>query len=78
MANEPRATREHLVARTLRRAVLVVLLFGSLGTLAELLLIGHYEDTWQFAPLGLLALVIVVIGAYLKRPASRFAEWSPP
>lgn len=69
MANESKATREHLVARTLRRAVLAVLLFGSLGTLAELFLIGHYEDAWQFAPLGLLAVVILVTGAYLKRPS---------
>ncbi len=69
MANKSKATREHLVARTLRRAVLAVLLFGSLGTLAELLLIGHYEDAWQFAPLGLLAVVILVTGAYLKRPS---------
>jgi len=69
VANEPNAKREHLVARTLRRAVLAVLIFGSLGTLAELFLVGHYEDTWQFVPLGLLALVIVVIGAYLKRPS---------
>lgn len=69
MANESKATREHLVARTLRRAVLAVLLFGSLGTLAELFLIGHYEDAWQVAPLGLLAVVILVTGAYLKRPS---------
>jgi len=61
------ATREHLIARTLRRAVLAVLLFGSAGTLAELLLVGHYEDTWQFAPLALLAVVILVTGAYLRR-----------
>ena len=62
-------TREPLVARTLRRAVLVVLLFGCLGTLAELYLIGHYEDTWQFVPLSLLVAVILVTGAYLRRPA---------
>jgi hypothetical protein len=68
VSKEPVATREHLVARTLRRGVLAVLLFGSLGTLAELFLIGHYEDTWQFAPLGLLVVVILVIGAYLRRP----------
>jgi len=37
--------------------------------MAELFLVGHYEDTWQFAPLGLLALVIVVTGAYLWRPS---------
>jgi len=59
---------EHLVARTLRRAVLAVLLFGSIGTLSELLLIGHYDDVWQYAPLILLAGVIVVTAMYLWRP----------
>ena len=48
--------------------MLTVLLFGSVGTLAELFLIGHYEDRWQFVPLGLLAVVILVTGAYLRRP----------
>jgi len=69
VSKKPSTKREHLVARTLRRAVLAVLLFGSFGTLAELLLIGHYEDTWQFAPLGLLGAVILVTGVYLKRPS---------
>jgi hypothetical protein len=62
-------TRERLVARTLRRAVLAVLLFGSIGTLAELFLIGHYDDAWQFAPMVLLGVGILVTGAYLRRPS---------
>jgi len=63
------AFREPLVARTLRRGVLTVLLLGSVGTLAELYLIGHYEDTWQFVPLGLLVAVTLATGAYLRRPS---------
>jgi hypothetical protein len=65
----PQTQRENIVARMLRRAVLAVLLFGSVGTLSELLLIGHYDDAWQYAPLGLLAAVIVVTARYLWRPS---------
>jgi hypothetical protein len=44
-----------------RRLLMLVLVLGALGTSAELLLIGHYEDRWQLVPLvvfgaGLLAL----------------------
>ncbi len=71
MTKDGSVTREHLVARTLRRAVLAVLLFGSIGALAELILVGHYEDAWQFAPLGLLGLVILVTAVYLRRPSEK-------
>lgn len=67
MPSEP-AARERFVARSLRQAVLAVLLFGSLGTLSELYLIGHYGDWWQCIPIGLLILVAVVSAGYLLRP----------
>ena len=40
----------------LRAADVVLFLFvlGAAGTLGELLLIGHYEGGWQWAPLALL------------------------
>ncbi len=47
----------------LRRGVLAILLFGSIGVLIELLLIGHTEDWWQILPLALLGGVIVVATA---------------
>lgn len=37
-----------------RHMLLAVLVFGLTGTLTELLLIEHYEDAWQFAPLLLI------------------------
>ena len=49
----------------LRRGVLAILLFGSIGVLIELLLIGHTEDWWQILPLALLGGVIVVATAAL-------------
>jgi hypothetical protein len=63
------APREPLVARLLRRAVLAILLFSTVGSLMELWLLGHYEDAWQFIPLGLLLLTLVVTTAYLLRPS---------
>ena len=42
--------------------LLFILVLGILGTGTELLLVGHYEDPWQFVPLGLFALALLVIG----------------
>ncbi len=53
----------------LRRGVLAVALFGSLGALVELLLIGHTEDWWQLLPLALLVAVLVVSAAAWFVPA---------
>ena len=38
-----------------RRYLLYILLFGAVGLLAELYLLGHYEDRKQWIPLVLLA-----------------------
>jgi ABC-type nickel/cobalt efflux system permease component RcnA len=46
----------------IRPAVLALYVIGAAGTVVELLLIGHYEDPWQVAPLGLLAASLVVAG----------------
>lgn len=40
---------------TIRRVILGVLLLGMTGLLAELLLLGHYEDFKQWIPIGALA-----------------------
>ncbi|NKB89375.1 MAG: hypothetical protein GKS06_14240 [Acidobacteria bacterium] len=57
--------------RLVQRGILAVLLFGAVGTLAELALIGHNEDWWQIAPLALLGAVIAVSAAQLARPSDR-------
>ena len=59
---------EGRAARLVQKGILGVLLFGSVGTLAELLLIGHTEDWWQIAPLLLLGLVVVASAFQLVRP----------
>jgi hypothetical protein len=54
--------------RTMRRVLLGALLAGMAGTTAELLLIGHVEDEWQFVPIVLLALGLVIAAAHAFRP----------
>ncbi len=46
----------------LRRALLAVLVLGVVGTQGELLLLKHYEDKWQFAPLVLNGIALLVVG----------------
>jgi hypothetical protein len=45
----------------LRRLILALLAFGLIALGGELLAIGHFEDAWQIAPLGLIAVTTVVI-----------------
>lgn len=54
--------------RTLRRVLLAALLAGMAGTAAELLLIGHFEDSWQLVPVVLLSLGTLAAVAHAVRP----------
>lgn len=56
----------------LRRALLGVLAVGLAGTLAELLLLGHWEDAWQWVPLALLGAGLVAVAWHARQrgPAS--------
>ena len=42
----------------LRRLLLWLLVFGLLGTITELVLMGHDEDVWQIIPLAVIALAV--------------------
>ena len=44
-----------------RRFLLLLYVMGIVGTAADLLLTGHFEDLWQLAPLALMAVSGVVI-----------------
>jgi hypothetical protein len=46
----------------LRAFLLVALLLSLAGTLAELLLLEHFEDAWQWAPIALLAAALLTMG----------------
>lgn len=45
----------------LRRGILALLVFGCVGLLGELLLLEHYEELPQIAPLVLLGLTLVTV-----------------
>lgn len=61
---------EHRTTRVLRSLLLAVLLFGVLGTLAELYLLEHYEDWWQLVPLLLLGVAAPVIARCWALPSA--------
>lgn len=49
-----------VVLEQLRTLLLVVIVIGMAGTATDLLLLEHYEDGWQMAPLVMLALGLVM------------------
>lgn len=53
---------------SLRRALLAILAFGVVGVLAELYLIGHYEQWWQIVPVASLGLSLPLILACWVTP----------
>lgn len=55
----------------LRRALAALVALGSAGLLAELLLLEHWDDPWQLAPLALLALGLPLTMVVMRRPGPR-------
>jgi hypothetical protein len=47
-----------------RAALLAIFTLGSLGTLAELLLLEHFEESWQWTPIALIAASLLTLGAH--------------
>ena len=45
----------------LRLLLLITLVVSLVGTLAELLLLEHFEDAWQWAPIALLGAALVTL-----------------
>jgi hypothetical protein len=50
--------------------LLLILVLGLIGTAAELILVKHYEDWKQVAPLGLIGLALVAIIWHAVAPAA--------
>ena len=48
-------------AARIRGFILLIFVAGSVGTGADLLLLGHFEDFWQWVPLVLLPLGLIVV-----------------
>jgi hypothetical protein len=59
----------------LRRLLLGLMLLGMLGLLAELLLLEHFEDVWQWVPLVALAIGVLLALAVWMRPG-RATLWA--
>jgi hypothetical protein len=55
-------------AQVLRRVVLAIIAFALVGTVAELLLIGHYKELTQWPPLILLGLTAIGIILMIRSP----------
>ena len=47
-----------------RRILLLTLVVSLVGTIAELLLLEHFEDAWQWTPIALLGAALLVLGWY--------------
>jgi len=54
----------------LRWLVLALLTFGMMGTGIDLLLLDHYEEIWQMAPLLLIVAGLAAAAAVAARPAA--------
>jgi len=54
---------------TIRRLLLAVLVIGMTGTLIDLLLLSHHEDTAQVIPLALLAAALAAVAWGMTRPS---------
>jgi len=63
------STSEAPPLSTIRSILLWLVVLGSAGTLAELLLIGHHESLAQLIPLGLLVSAVLIGGLTLALPA---------
>ena len=48
----------------IQRLLLPLFLLGAIGTLAELVLLGHYEEIWQLIPLLLLTISLTVVAMW--------------
>ena len=68
--NGDEASSEPPMMRTMRRALLALLVVFMLGTGLDLMLLDHHEDAWQMVPLALLAAGLVVRrGRFAAGPA---------
>ena len=54
----------------LRWLLLALLTFGMLGTALDLLLLAHYEDAWQWPPLALIVVGLLVAAWIAFRESS--------
>lgn len=66
MAHAPDSGNRTLT--TVRRLLLGILTIGMAGTVADLLLLDHYEDVWQAPPLVLLSAGLIMVALMWTDP----------
>ena len=54
--------RERTTLSVIRGGLLIILVVGLVGLLAELLLLDHTEDSWQRLPIFLMAANLIILG----------------
>ena len=59
----------------IRAALFALLVIGIVGLIVELLLIGHYDETWQIVPLVLLGVGLVASLLAWVRPTSAILQF---
>jgi hypothetical protein len=55
-------TSKDSASSTVRWLLLALLTLGMIGTGLDLVLLGHYEDVWQWPPLALVGVALIVVG----------------
>jgi hypothetical protein len=61
---------EPAVLQTVRRLLLALLTIALLGTALDLVLLDHYEDGWQWAPLVMIAFALPAIAWLWRSPTA--------
>jgi len=59
---DSRTTRERTTLAVIRGGLVILLVLGLVGLLAELLLLEHIEDPWQRLPIFLIIASLIVLG----------------
>jgi hypothetical protein len=57
------------ILSVVRRGLVLILVLAMVGIFAELLLVEHFEDAWQFVPLVLLVLGLAGVAWHARAPS---------
>jgi hypothetical protein len=66
--------RDNPVPHRLRRFLFFILLLALVGTGAELFLVGHTEDAWQWVPVLLIPLAILLLAWMAAAPTAKLVR----
>jgi hypothetical protein len=64
VTRSPQHLDESATLTAIRRLLFITLVVSLVGAISELLLLGHFEDAWQWTPIGLISLGFLVLAWY--------------